>query len=189
MRRRGKEPRKVHRHYIRVSSSVCFGFGFFEHADYLSLNDLRNLPFRWSIIQSSRRHSPWSSRPGRLIDHLQITSSLSLQVFAVLILDEAGRMRSDGMDLLLNLQKSFVLVPHQVAGQAAKAGVEGGRCSSPLQSPMRKTLAQLSMHRLIRLFVDPKKSLARGPTQEFVWVQRENERMAILLVLCVRTAK
>ena len=77
--------------------------------------------------------------PGRLIDHLQITSSLSLQVFAVLILDEAGRMRFDGMDSLLNLQKSFVLVPHQVAGQAAKAGAEGGRCSFSLQSPMRKT--------------------------------------------------
>ena len=75
--------------------------------------------------------------PGRLIDHLQIMSSLSLQAFAMLILDEAGRMRSDGMDLLLNLQKSFVLVPHQVAGQAAKTGVEGRQCSSPLQSPMK----------------------------------------------------
>ena len=50
-------------------------------------------------------------------------------------------------------------------------------------------LVQLSMHRPIPLFVSPKKSLARGLTQEFVRVKCENERMAILLALCVRTAK
>ena len=91
--------------------------------------------------EDTLRHRPdiLVATPGCLIDHLQITSSLSLQAFAVLILDEAGRMRSDGMDSLLNLQKSFVLVPHQVVGQAANAGAESGRRSSPLQSPMRKT--------------------------------------------------
>ena len=46
-------------------------------------------------------------------------------------------------------------------------------------------LVQLST----RLFVDPKKRLARGLTQAFVRVKHENERMAILLALCVRTAK
>ena len=50
-------------------------------------------------------------------------------------------------------------------------------------------LVQLSMHRPIRLFVDPKESLARGLTREFVRVKRENERMAILRALCVRAAK
>ena len=50
-------------------------------------------------------------------------------------------------------------------------------------------LVQLSMHRPIRLFVDPEKSLARGLTQGFVRVKRENERMEILLALSVRTAK
>ena len=42
---------------------------------------------------------------------------------------------------------------------------------------------------MIPLFVNAKKSLARGLTQEFVWVKCENEQMAILLALCVRTAK
>ena len=49
-------------------------------------------------------------------------------------------------------------------------------------------LVQLSMQRPVRLFVDPKKSLARNLVQEFVRVKRESERRAILLTLCVRTA-
>jgi hypothetical protein len=40
-------------------------------------------------------------------------------------------------------------------------------------------LIQLSMHRPIRLFVDPQKSLARGLTQEFVRVKRENEQIVL----------
>ena len=99
--------------------------------------------------------------PGPLIDHLQITSSLSLQVFAVLILDEAGRMRFDGMDSLLNLQKSFVLVPHQVAGQAAKAGAEGGRCSSSLQSSNSLNSRCTDLSSILRRvwLEDPRKNL------------------------------
>jgi ATP-dependent RNA helicase DDX27 len=82
------------------------------------------------------------------------------------------------MDSLPNLQKSFVPVPHQVAGQAAKAGAEGRQMlfSATISDEVDK-LVQLSMHRPIRLFVDPKKSLARGLMQEFVRVKRENERI------------
>lgn len=74
------------------------------------------------------------------------------------------------------------------------AGGEGGSgrqtmLFSATMSDSVDRLVQLSMQRPVRLFVDPKKSLARGLTQEFVRVKRESERQAILLTLCVRTAR
>lgn len=126
--------------------------------------------------------------PGRLIDHLQNTPSFSLQALDVLILDEADRMLSDGF--AAELAEIIRACPSSGGGVGGEGG--SGRQTmlfSATISDEVDTLVQLSMQRPIRLFVDPKKSLARGLTQEFVRVKRENERMAILLALCVRTAK
>ena len=95
-------------------------------------------------------------------------------------------MLSDGS--LPNLQKSFVPEPHQVAGLQDESGRQTMLFSATISGKVDK-LVQLSIHRPIRLFVDPKKSLARGLTQGFVRVKRENERMEILLARSVRTAK
>jgi ATP-dependent RNA helicase DDX27 len=106
----------------------------------------------------------------------------------VLILDEADRMLSDGF--AAELAEIIRACPSSGGG----AGGEGGSgrqtmlFSATISDEVDK-LVRLSMQRPIRLFVDPKKSLAKGLTQEFVRVKRENERMAILLALCVRTAK
>lgn len=126
--------------------------------------------------------------PGRLIDHLQNTVSFSLSALDVLILDEADRMLSDGF--AAELTEIIRACPSSGGG----AGGEGGSgrqtmLFSATMSDEVDRLVQLSMQRPVRLFVDPKKSLARGLTQEFVRVKRESERQAILLTLCVRTAK
>lgn len=52
-------------------------------------------------------------------------------------------------------------------------------------------LVRMSLRRPVRLFVDPKRSTARGLVQEFVRVraEREKERAALLVALCKRTCK
>ena len=52
-------------------------------------------------------------------------------------------------------------------------------------------LVRMSLHRPVRLFIDPKRSTARGLLQEFVRVraEREKDRSALLAALCKRTCK
>lgn len=126
--------------------------------------------------------------PGRLIDHLQNTVSFSLSALDILILDEADRMLSDGF--AAELAEIIRACPSSGGGSGGEGG--SGRQTMLFSATMSDEvdrLVQLSMQRPVRLFVDPKKSLARGLTQEFVRVKRESERQAILLTLCARTAK
>lgn len=52
-------------------------------------------------------------------------------------------------------------------------------------------LVRMSLNKPVRLFVDPKKTTARGLVQEFVRVKagREDDRSAMLVALCKRTFK
>ncbi|KAH9082149.1 DEAD-domain-containing protein [Lactarius deliciosus] len=52
-------------------------------------------------------------------------------------------------------------------------------------------LIKMSLNKPVRLFVDPKRSVARGLVQEFVRVRagRETDRSALLVALCTRTFK
>jgi superfamily II DNA/RNA helicase len=52
-------------------------------------------------------------------------------------------------------------------------------------------LVKMSLKHPVRLFVDPKRSIARGLVQEFVRVRagKEPERSALLVALCKRTFK
>ena len=52
-------------------------------------------------------------------------------------------------------------------------------------------LVKMSLNKPVRLFVDPKRSTARGLLQEFVRVRagKEAERAALLVSLCKRTFK
>ena len=52
-------------------------------------------------------------------------------------------------------------------------------------------LVRMSLNKPVRLFVDPKRSTARGLLQEFVRVRagKEAERSALLVSLCKRTFK
>ena len=52
-------------------------------------------------------------------------------------------------------------------------------------------LVRISLNRPVRLFIDPKRSTARGLVQEFVRVRTERvkERPALFAALCKRTCK
>ncbi|KAI0002090.1 P-loop containing nucleoside triphosphate hydrolase protein [Russula vinacea] len=110
--------------------------------------------------------------PGRLIDHLRNSPAFALDALDILVLDEADRMLSDGFADEL--------------GEIIKA------CPVSRQTMLFSATMTDSVDELpVRLFVDPKRSVARGLVQEFVRVRagREADRSALLLALCTRTFK
>ncbi|OAX42987.1 DEAD-domain-containing protein [Rhizopogon vinicolor AM-OR11-026] len=115
--------------------------------------------------------------PGRLIDHLRNSPSFALDALDVLVLDEADRMLSDGFaDELAEIIKSCPV----------------SRQTMLFSATMTDTvdeLVKMSLNKPVRLFVDPKRTTARGLTQEFVRVRTEKEadRTGLLVSLCKRT--
>jgi ATP-dependent RNA helicase DDX27 len=117
--------------------------------------------------------------PGRLIDHLRNSPAFALDALDVLVLDEADRMLSDGF--------------------ADELGEIIGACPVQRQTMLFSAtmtdsvdeLVKMSLNKPVRLFVDPKRSVASGLVQEFVRVRagREADRSALLLALCTRTFK
>ena len=97
----------------------------------------------------------------------------------VLILDRVDRMLSDGF--ADELEEIISACP--IARQAM--------LFSASMTCDVDALVRMSLHRPVRLFVDPKRSTARGLIQEFVRVraEREKERPALLAALCKRTCK
>lgn len=115
--------------------------------------------------------------PGRLIDHVRNTPTFTLDALDILVLDEADRMLSDGFaDELSEIIKSCPT----------------SRQTMLFSATMTDTiddLVKMSLNKPVRLFVDPKRSTARGLIQEFVRVRKESERSAMLATLCKRTFK
>ena len=117
--------------------------------------------------------------PGRLIDHIRNSPSFSLDAVDILILDEADRMLEDGFaDELSEIIKSCPTSRQTMLFSAT-------------MTDSVDALVKMSLNKPVRLFVDPKRSTARGLVQEFVRVRagRENERSAYLVSLCKRTFK
>jgi ATP-dependent RNA helicase DDX27 len=115
--------------------------------------------------------------PGRLIDHVHNSPSFTLDNLDILVLDEADRMLSDGFaDELTEIIKSCPKSRQTMLFSAT-------------MTDSVDELIKLSLHKPLRLFVDPKRSTARGLVQEFVRVRssKEQERLAILVSLCKRT--
>lgn len=117
--------------------------------------------------------------PGRLIDHLRNSISFNLDALDILVLDEADRMLSEGFtDELTEIVKS---------------------CSTSRQTMLFSAtmtdsvdeLVRMSLDKPVRLFVDPKRTTARGLVQEFVRIKsgREGDRGALLISICKRTFK
>ncbi|EJD03915.1 DEAD-domain-containing protein [Fomitiporia mediterranea MF3/22] len=117
--------------------------------------------------------------PGRLIDHLRNSPSFGLETLDVLILDEADRMLSDGFADEL---KEII--------QACPTSRQTMLFSATMTDDV-DALVRMSLNRPVKLFVDPKRSTARGLIQEFVRVRagKEAERAALLVALCKRTFK
>lgn len=115
--------------------------------------------------------------PGRLIDHIRNTPSFTLDALDILVLDEADRMLSDGFaDELTEIIKSCPLSRQTMLFSAT-------------MTDSVDELVKMSLNKPVRLFVDPKRSTARGLVQEFVRVRKETERSALLVTLCKRTFK
>ena len=117
--------------------------------------------------------------PGRLIDHLRNSHSFALDTLDILILDEADRMLSDGFsDELTEIIKSCPTSRQTMLFSAT-------------MTDSVDELVKMSLNKPVRLFVDPKRSTARGLVQEFVRVRagKEAERSALLVALCKRTFK
>ncbi|GLB36171.1 putative DEAD-domain-containing protein [Lyophyllum shimeji] len=117
--------------------------------------------------------------PGRLIDHIHNSPSFTLDTLDVLVLDEADRMLSDGFaDELAEIVKS------------CPASRQTMLFSATMTDSVDE-LVKMSLNKPVRLFVDPKRSTARGLIQEFVRVRagKESERSALLIALCKRTFK
>ncbi|KAL5534195.1 DRS1 [Sanghuangporus baumii] len=117
--------------------------------------------------------------PGRLIDHLRNSPSFGLETLDVLILDEADRMLSEGFADEL---KEII--------QACPTSRQTMLFSATMTDDVDE-LVRMSLNRPVKLFVDPKRSTARGLVQEFVRVRsgKESERPALLVALCKRTFK
>ncbi|KAH8988941.1 DEAD-domain-containing protein [Lactarius akahatsu] len=117
--------------------------------------------------------------PGRLIDHLRNSPAFALDALDVLVLDEADRMLSDGFaDELGEIIKACPVSRQTMLFSAT-------------MTDSVDELIKMSLNKPVRLFVDPKRSVARGLVQEFVRVRagREADRSALLVALCTRTFK
>ncbi|TFK41137.1 DEAD-domain-containing protein [Crucibulum laeve] len=115
--------------------------------------------------------------PGRLIDHIRNSPSFTLDALDILVLDEADRMLSDGFaDELAEIIKSCPVSRQTMLFSAT-------------MTDSVDELVKMSLNKPVRLFVDPKRTTARGLVQEFVRVRagKENERSALLVALCKRT--
>jgi ATP-dependent RNA helicase DDX27 len=117
--------------------------------------------------------------PGRLIDHIRNSPAFTLDALDVLVLDEADRMLSDGFaDELAEIIKSCPTSRQTMLFSAT-------------MTDSVDELVRMSLNKPVRLFVDPKRSTAKGLVQEFVRVRagKEAERSAVLVALCKRTFK
>ena len=97
----------------------------------------------------------------------------------VLILDGADRMLSDGFADEL---KEII---------SACPTARRTMLSSATMTDDVNAFVCMSLNRPVQLFIDPKRSTARGLVQEFVRVraEREKEHFALLAALCKRTRK
>ena len=117
--------------------------------------------------------------PGRLIDHLRNSVAFSLDTLDVLVLDEADRMLEDGFaDELAEIIKS--------CPQSRQTMLFSATMTDSVDE-----LIRMSLDKPVRLFVDPKRTTAKGLMQEFVRVRagKEADRSALLVSLCKRTFK
>lgn len=117
--------------------------------------------------------------PGRLIDHIRNSASFSLDALDILVIDEADRILSEGFsDELTEIIKSCPRSRQTMLFSAT-------------MTDSVDELVRVSLEKPVRLFVDPKRTTARGLIQEFVRVRagKEAERSAMLVTLCRRTFK
>ncbi|KAJ2498422.1 nucleolar DEAD-box protein required for synthesis of 60S ribosomal subunit [Coemansia sp. RSA 1972] len=117
--------------------------------------------------------------PGRLIDHLRNSPTFSLDTIEILIMDEADRMLDDGFED--ELTEIIAACPKKRQTMLF---------SATMTDNVDK-LVRLSLHKPVRVQIDPPKSAAKGLVQEFVRVRtgKDEDRTALLAALCKRQIK
>ncbi|KAL1918487.1 uncharacterized protein VTP21DRAFT_3147 [Calcarisporiella thermophila] len=117
--------------------------------------------------------------PGRLIDHVRNSMSVTLDEIDILVMDEADRMLEEGFAAELN--------------EIVKACPKSRQTMlfSATMTDNVDELIRLSLNRPVRLFVDPTNAAASRLVQEFVRIRqhREADRAAVLLALCKKSFK
>ncbi|KAJ2549618.1 nucleolar DEAD-box protein required for synthesis of 60S ribosomal subunit [Coemansia sp. RSA 1933] len=117
--------------------------------------------------------------PGRLIDHLRNSQAFHIDKIEILVMDEADRMLDDGFeDELTEIIKSCPRKRQTML------------FSATMTDNVDK-LVRLSLHKPVRIQIDPPKSAAKGLTQEFVRVRsnKDEDRTALLVALCKRSIR
>ncbi|KAJ2663920.1 nucleolar DEAD-box protein required for synthesis of 60S ribosomal subunit [Coemansia sp. RSA 1199] len=117
--------------------------------------------------------------PGRLIDHLRNSPTFNLDSIEILIMDEADRMLDDGFEDELT----------EIVAACPKKR-QTMLFSATMTDNVDK-LVRLSLHKPVRVQIDPPKSAAKGLVQEFVRVRsgKDEDRTALLAALCKRQIK
>jgi ATP-dependent RNA helicase DDX27 len=117
--------------------------------------------------------------PGRLVDHMKNTSSMSVDALEILIIDEADRILEEGFADELKEIIKFCPKGRQTL------------LFSATMTDKVEDLANLSLNKPVRLFVDSNMTLNARVSQEFVRVRAEHiiSKPAILLALCSRNYK
>lgn len=110
--------------------------------------------------------------PGRLIDHLHNTPSFTLSALDILVIDEADRMLETGFTD--ELEEIIKACPRSRQTMLFSATM----------TDSVDELVKLSLDKPIRVFVDKKRSTAKGLIQEFVRVRSDDSRTPALLALC-----
>lgn len=110
--------------------------------------------------------------PGRVIDHIRNSPSFSVDDVEILVVDEADRMLEEGFEKELNEILSLLPTKRQTM-----------LFSATMNSSI-KDMIRLSLHRPVRVMIDPPKQAAGGLVQEFVRIRkRENMKPAVLYTL------
>ncbi|KAK9456767.1 P-loop containing nucleoside triphosphate hydrolase protein [Dipodascopsis uninucleata] len=107
--------------------------------------------------------------PGRFIDHIRNSPSFQVDDVEILIIDEADRMLEEGFQK--ELTELLTLLPSKRQTLLFSATMNSSI----------KSLIQLSLHRPVRIMIDPPKQAASGLIQEFIRIRkRESTKPAIL---------
>lgn len=166
---------------IHTDIQLCLAVGELYPYSCLLMHDYSPGGLSLKSQEAALRNRPdvVIATPGRLIDHLRNSPSFNLEALDILVLDEADRMLSDGFaDELGEIIKSCPMSRQTMLFSAT-------------MTDSVDELVRMSLNKPVRLFVDPKRSTARGLVQEFVRVRvsKEAERSALVVALCKQNFK
>lgn len=114
--------------------------------------------------------------PGRFIDHIRNSPNFQVDQVEILVVDEADRMLEEGFQK--ELAEILQLIPDK----------RQTLLFSATMNSKIKDLVQLSLHRPVRIMINPPKQAAGGLVQEFVRVRskRLEQKPAVLASLLKR---